>query len=245
MNKLKKQIKNLNSYLGSDLQGKALLDGIARSANELRKAKSQHCEDAALLSDRLDQVKENAKLCEQENERLVNQVELERRNAEKLRSLLKKSEGEVSRLEGELKAVELKDLQEIVDVEVVQKRLDIREFSKMFNKLRREYRVCPPMRGSHRPLGEIIDYELFDIVKDFSGHEMMKLGWFVSATAVIGFPSIVSTAPIRDAAKNKLEEGQILELLSKYVYWFRNNIGDDMASLAYTGDALQRNYLHR
>jgi hypothetical protein len=75
------------------------------------------------------------------------------------------------------------------------------------------------------PMASVV-YELTDIISNFSGHELMKLGRFVACITLLGPPvQILTRTPLRAVYKggNRLSH----EVSGKFLSWFRSNIASE------------------
>lgn len=230
MNKIKTAIKNLQDYLGRDVEGLRLLEPVARIANEIRtesaKLKESNDSKAATIQ-RL-----QAELAAANN-----------RNAETVSSLarcesqnrqLRATEG---RLSERIAEVEREQVFSEPDIELptfVNSRRhtsltkDIGGFTEMVNALRKDMRIAPAMSeivGGYR-------FWLDDVISDYSGVSMMTVGRIATAMAMLNLgPAIRADVTFKDIYGGRWEGDKNGErILKPFIVWFRSNVKDQLGN---------------
>ena len=234
MNRLKSRIAALQSYLGRDSQGLALLKEISNAANENRKKLSFSNEELdrknLLLREAID--KRDSALSEKVKmqdsiaaanlriDQLNNKYQQIHSRCDRLQSLVDRYENDFdpplrdekqkpTGLDG------IKDSHRVVDEA---------EFARMFNVMRKEIKFAPkPCYVNGR-----LSFELFDIIDNFSVSDLAKLGRFVASLAMTqmypsnAVPSVSTEFPLKSNAHG----GKVFSdrSLARFAHWFRNNI---------------------
>jgi len=234
MNKTKKKIAALQSYLGRDQQGLALLKAISNSANETRKELASSIDDldeknrmlSSAINSRDAEFAEKAQIAEQlqsANSEIKRLSQANRRlhtRCDELQTLVDRYEEDVEppvrdvRLERTINSG-ARNSERVIDVS---------EFTRMFNVMKKEIKFAPkPIKIKGR-----LTYELFDIIDDFSFCELAKLGRFVAVVALTQMYPDDRVPPVSTefTLKENAAWGKVLsdKALAKFVHWFKNNI---------------------
>lgn len=248
MHKVKKAIGKLRDYLGRDTQGLKLLDDVAEITNELRKQsadakekantaiKSGVASKAELVNvqatvQQLSQDLARESSLRQQRERDINQLKIEKRKLQqKLDELIPDLPVFIKKQEDVDWKLTNKDCE---DLKVLHPKLsDPNYFSSMFNLLRRQMKYAPRQTTGKTRHDEVsqfkehpVVYELGDLIGNYSGSELMKLGRFVATQAVVGFPCIIGRNESLKLNAIPDSRSKLNKPLKKFINWFqRHNI---------------------
>lgn len=231
MHKIKKAMCVLQKHLGRDSVGIKLLDNIAGIANDLRRDAATANRDAASAENSKSLLDDKRQSAEIDRDRTAGHLV-------HAKSCVRQKERDIINLTKQIAALEEQvdqsydDIDLPIQTESVNTRLlDTREFIGMFNSLRRKQRVAPKVVTRQRP--DVGTWELSLIIKDYSGAEMMKLGQFVTALAMLNMPVAIQAERNMSNAKAK---GNLLEgkQLDSAIKWIQPLIEKDYSQFANT-----------
>ena len=233
MNKIKEALASFRVYLGRDTEGLRRLDVIAGISNEMRKEIVILKEAVQRAKASLDQaVETERKSCDSVRD-LRQGMELESRKLLKAERELKSARDDIKRLQAEIDSLVPADIpdipQEFSNLCAESPLLrDARQFSAMFNHVRRDMRVAPPHVQLLKKFPPYA-YEITDIIGSYSADDILRLGRFVTVLALSNFPGII-VAQENFATSKQARIRNILESdggpIAKFVSWFRSSIED-------------------
>lgn len=175
MNSMKFAFKKVRDYLGRDTHGIALLQKAETLSDELRKENSKLRQD-------LDSSKQNAETAIEKRLSCERQLQKEQELRMSLESRLKQSSVTIERLEREIRPLPPTDASEPINTE--------KAIHRQVKMMRHDGFNWPPrylisevekLPGQRIP---IECYDVSDIIKNWSGKELLKLGRFVALETI-------------------------------------------------------------
>lgn len=232
MNKLKKAIANLDSYLGKDSSGLSRLKAVSLCAAEIRK-------DAAAARDEAESLRAE---CERLSRRVISlESSLSASSAEsqRLASLVRQQALDLSRAADEAARLQKEINSHLQPTEIPEPDerdpggkvngsdlsplvRDMPAFIRLFDSLRREMRVAP--QGGGLTGGDPRCFSLEKLVGSYSDAEMLKLGKFVLCYSLVFGPVAILAEYRWKTAKTRgwvFSDNQ----MAKCFRWFcKNNV---------------------
>lgn len=213
MNKLKKSIYDLQSYLGRDSQGLGLLGKVARIANELnaeKKAISHSLESAKIEIEALKKL-----VSEQTAARLDASL-----GRESLLARITQLESKNRSLENDLHNAQCEKI-------LPSRKLDFEGLVRCIRVLKHIFKTAPKFYAVEGFDG--FTFYIEDVAGDYSDNEMANLGRLVAAFA------ITSLDGVRIQSHFKLTASQANHIYGQdglgFMYWYRKNL-DSTSDLA-------------
>lgn len=225
MNRMKTAFKSLRDYLGRDVKGIELLQRAESAADELRKENArlrQSVEDASRIAS-------EQKVSRLESDKQLLQ-ELSMRQA--IEARLAQSEVTVKRLMSQLQPPPPPDAREPLTDEIA--------ISRQIKTLKYSGFKWPAMYSINEVQNPELKmpttcYDLVDIIKNWSGEELMKLGRFVALEATGTSQMVVIYSSQRNTAKSDSTLRQLLGMLENVM----TTVDDDEAESEFVGSKAQ------
>lgn len=220
MNKLKAAAKGLRSHLARDTTGCQLLDDVLRVTNDQRV-------ELATCNTKLDDEKSvnntlRGKLqsATEKNDQLKS--EQERQNAIAIQHVrtINGLEETVAKLQSQVDDF-YSQVDEDAGLNINAETEDVNEVIRMMKALRHDMRFAPLPEKRASTADAVYVYNIRDIVKNLSGNDMMILGRFVAALALMNLPCTFIAYPTAiDSRRGKVKD----KMLKPFVQWINKRL---------------------
>jgi predicted RNase H-like nuclease (RuvC/YqgF family) len=231
--KLKKTINNLKTYLASDTHGQDLLDGVARSAHELRL-------EVAEKDSRLEVIEQSVGRIRNERDDARRDVDELRAEVERLKGQLTSQRNKTALLEVKIKREEQRESETLEgDEDVTIERLCVwtKQMQKEFKKQPKPSRVYESSNGTQSE--KVLEYHYTQLMRRLDARSFEMLGRFVIWHAIAGLGyrlSVVSGVVLKDLKVDHLTNKQWQSKCGPIVRFMKDQIdwrSDDQHLEAY------------